>query len=167
MKIILMMAITADGKIAKDSNQFANWTSPEDKKMFAKISKECGVILMGENTFNTFPAPLKDRLNVVFSEKENISEVEGLKWVKGDPKKVLAELEEMGYQKALLGGGSFLNSLFAKDNLIDEIILTIEPKVFGSGLSLFNTDLEMKLKLMNLESINENTVMLHYQVIKE
>jgi len=159
------MAITADGKIAKDSNQFANWTSLEDKKLFAKTSKKCGVVLMGENTFRTFPSPLKERLNVVFSEKKGNLEIEGVKWVNGEPVKVLEELEGLGYKSAILGGGSFLNSLFLKKGLINEIMLTVEPKIFGSGLSLFNQDLNANLKLINTEKINENSVLLHYEVI--
>lgn len=165
MKVIMMMAITADGKIAKDSAQFADWTSREDKKLFAKTSRECGIVLMGENTFKTFPAPLKERLNVVFSEKENNLEMEGVKWVKGEPEKVLAELESLGYEKILLGGGAFLNSLFLEKKLINEIMLTVEPKIFGAGLSLFNRDLDADLKLLNVEKINENSVLLHYAVL--
>jgi len=163
--VTLMMAITADGKIAKDKKQFANWTSREDKKLFVEISKQHGVIMMGKNTFATFPAPLKERLNVVFSEEINPPVIEGVKWVNGEPEVVLQELEEMGYKAALLGGGSNLNSLFLKHQLISEIILTIEPKIFGTGLSLFAQDLEADLKLLDFKKLNENTLMLKYQVI--
>lgn len=158
------MAMTVDGKIAKDKTQFADWTSREDKKLFVEISKAHGVIMMGENTFNTFPAPLKERLNVVFSETDHEAR-EGVKWVKGDPEKVLEELEALGYKSALLGGGSFLNSLFLEKKLISEIILTVEPKIFGTGLSLFNKDLNADLKLLEVKNLNENTLMLHYQVV--
>lgn len=161
----MMMAITVDGKIAKDKTQFADWTSREDKKLFVEISKSHGVILMGENTFRTFPAPLKERLNVVFSENDNPEEIAGVKWVKGEPEKTLIELEKMGYKSALLGGGSFLNSLFLEKKLITEIILTVEPKIFGTGLSLFNKDLDANLKLLEIRNLNDNTLMLHYQVI--
>lgn len=163
--VTMIMAITADGKIAKDKAQLANWTSREDKKLFVEVSKAHGVIMMGENTFKTFPAPLKDRLNVVFSQVENQPLLEGVKWVKGEPEKVLNELEQMGYKSALLGGGSFLNSLFLEKKLISEIILTIEPKIFGAGLSLFNRDLDANLKLLEFKNLNDNTVMLRYQVI--
>lgn len=161
----MMMAMTADGKIAKDKTQFADWTSREDKKLFVELSKSCGVIMMGENTFNTFPAPLKERLNVVFTEDLNKPETPGVKWVSGEPKLVLEELEKMGYTSVLLGGGSFLNSLFLEKKLISEIVLTIEPKIFGAGLSLFNKDLDADLKLLEIKNLNENTVMLHYQVL--
>ncbi|PJA88044.1 MAG: hypothetical protein CO140_01000, partial [Candidatus Moranbacteria bacterium CG_4_9_14_3_um_filter_40_7] len=83
MKIIMIMAMTLDGKIAKSSDHFPDWTSKEDKKYFAKVSKEAGVVIMGDKTFFTFPAPLKDRLNVVFTLEENPKPVAGVKWVKG------------------------------------------------------------------------------------
>ena len=162
--VTMMMAMTVDGKIAKDKTQFADWTSREDKKLFVEISLAHGVIMMGENTFNTFPAPLKDRLNVVFSEVDNEPR-KGVKWVKGEPEKVLEELEALGYKSALLGGGSFLNSLFLEKKLISEIILTVEPKIFGTGLSLFNKDLNANLKLLEVKNLNDDTLMLRYRVI--
>ena len=162
----MIMAVTADGKIAKDKNQLANWTSKADKQLFVQTSRDFGMIMMGETTFRTFPSPLKDRLNVVFSEKIDLEEIPGVKWVKGDPAEVLLELEKMGYTKALLGGGSFMNSLFLKNNLIDEIILTVEPKIFGAGLALFNTDFDVNLELLAAEKIGDNSVMLKYKVLK-
>lgn len=167
MKVIMMMAISIDGKIAKDKNQLANWTSKEDKKKFIEVSKDCGAILMGENTFNTFPTPLKNRLNVVFTKNlENKTEINDVKWVTGDIKTVLNDLEKMSYTKVLLGGGSYLNSLFLQENLIDEIMISVEPKIFGSGLSLFNLEKDLDLKLLECSKLNENTIFIHYKVKK-
>ena len=160
-----MMAITLDGKIAKHDKHFPDWTSKEDKKLFAKISREHGVVMMGDKTFATFPAPLPGRLNVVFTLEKNPPEIEGVKWVTGEPKPVLEELEKMGYKSALLGGGAFLNSLFLEKKLISEIILTIEPKIFGDGLSLFNKNFDVNLKLEEMEKINDDAIMVKYKVI--
>ena len=159
-----MMAITADGKIAKSSNHFPDWTSREDKKIFAEISKKHGVVIMGEKTFNTFPAPLKNRLNVVFTMEKNPPKTENVKWVSGEPKNVLSELENMGYKSAILGGGSYLNTLFLKNKLIDELIITVEPKIFGDGLGLFGGDFNINLKLQEVKKINDNSIMLKYKV---
>jgi len=158
------MAMTLDGKIAKNSEHFPDWTSREDKKLFAEISKSHGVVLMGEKTFATFPAPLKDRLNVVFTLNENSPEIPGVKWMTGDVKKALEELEKLGYASVLLGGGAYLNSLFLKKKLIDEIIVTIEPKIFGSGISLFSGEYDVDLELLEMKKINKNTLMLRYRV---
>lgn len=160
----MMMAMTADGKIAKDKTQFADWTSREDKKLFVEVSKAHGVIMMGENTFRTFPQPLPGRLNVVFSQADNLPATEGVKWVKGEPEAVLTELEQLGYKSALLGGGAQINSLFLAHKLISEIILTVEPKIFGSGLSLFSQDLNADLELLEVKNLNANTLMLRYRV---
>ena len=166
MKIILMMAMTADGKIAKTSDHFPDWTSKEDKKYFFETTKKHGVILMGEKTFKTFPKPLPGRLNVVFTLEKNPPEIEGVKWVSGEPEKVLEELEKMGYKSAILGGGAYLNTQFLKKKLIDEIWLTIEPKIFGDGLGVFGGDFNQDLKMISLEKINENSVVSKYQVLK-
>ncbi|HNV12276.1 MAG TPA: dihydrofolate reductase family protein [bacterium] len=162
--VTLIMASSLDGKIAKNKDHFANWTSKEDKQVFIQTSKDFGMIMMGYNTFKTFPKPLKNRLNVVFSEntEENI---DGVKWVKGEPEKVLEELEKMGFKKALLGGGTGLNTLFLQKKLINEIILTVEPKIFGSGLSLFNDDFDINLELLELKKINDNSYLVRYKVV--
>jgi len=89
----MVMAMTLDGKIAKTSNHFPDWTSREDKKYFARVSKEARVVIMGDKTFATFPSPLKERLNVVFTLEENPKEIEGVKWVKGEPEDVLKEIK--------------------------------------------------------------------------
>lgn len=160
-----MMAVTADGKIAKSSDHFPDWTSPEDKKMFAEVTKEHGVVIMGDKTFFTFPNPLPGRLNVVFTLDKNAAKKENVKWVTGDPKKVLEDLEKEGYKSAILGGGTYMNSQFLKRDLIDEIWLTIEPKIFGDGLGVFGGDFDAELKLLSVEKINDNSVVLKYKVL--
>jgi len=165
MKVIMMMAMTLDGKIAKSSDHFPDWTSKEDKKLFAKTSKEAGVVIMGDKTFFTFPAPLKERLNVVFSLEEKPKVIEGVKWVKGEPEIVVKELEGLGYKSAILGGGAFINGLFLEHKLINEIWITVEPKLFGDGLPLFRGDFDVDLKLNSAEKINDNSVVLKYEVL--
>lgn len=193
MKIILMMAMTVDGKIAKTSDHFPDWTSREDKKLFADTTKKHGVIIMGEKTFYTLapkpkkntannstdkienqssfgagqalPKPLPDRLNVVFTLQKNLPEIENVKWVLGEPKKVLRELESLGYKSAILGGGANLNAQFLKKKLIDEIWITIEPKIFGDGLGIFAGDFDQNLKLISFEKINENSIVVKYKIV--
>jgi len=168
MKVILMMATTLDGKIAKTSHHFPSWTSPEDKKLFSRISKRSGVVLMGDKTFFTLKNPLKDRINVVFTLEKNLPSQKGVRWVTGDPGKVLADLKKEGFQTVVLGGGANLNSLFLKKKLINEIILTIEPKIFGQGISLFEgefeTDFEVDLELLKIEKLNQNSLAHYYKV---
>lgn len=166
MKVVMVMATTLDGKIAKHAGHFPNWTSKEDKQMFAKYSKQCGVIILGKKTFDTLPSPLKERLNVVFTREKNLPQIEGVRWVSGEPEDVLRELEKEGYKEVILGGGATINDLFLEKKLIDEIMMTVEPKIFGAGLSLFSKPHEADLELIEMKKINNNSILLRYKVIK-
>lgn len=55
-----------------------------------------------------------------------------------DPATVLQTLYKRGVKKVLLEGGGKTNWEFLKRCLVDEIILTITPYVFGNGVSLID-----------------------------
>ena len=76
-------------------------------------------------------------------------------------------LEKEGFSHVILAGGSLVNSLFAEENLIDEVIVTISPKIFGYGLSLFSEEISMDLELEEIKKIGKNLVYLRYSVLKK
>lgn len=162
------MAITADGKIAKSDQELINWTSPEDKKYFVEQTKQAGVLIMGEKTFATIKKPLKNRLNIILTfepeKKQNIPDI--LEFTNKPPKEILENLKKRNFNTCVIAGGATINTLFLKENLIDEIHLTIEPIIFGQGLNLFTENFTQKLTLMSAEKINQNSLLLKYQVIK-
>ena len=57
-------------------------------------------------------------------------------------------------------------SLFAEEKLIDEIVVTISPKIFGCGLSLFLQEVSMELELESVDTLGRNLVCLKYRVDK-
>jgi len=163
------MAATIDGKIAKHATQFANWTSKADKKIFVAETKKAGVIIMGETTYDTIGRPLPGRLNVVLSlepaKREHIPD--SLEFTNKSPQEILAGLAGRGFETAILGGGATINGLFLKENLIDEIWLTIEPKIFGDGISLFKgADTDLNLNLLSVEKIDADVLQARYKIIK-
>lgn len=169
MKTILMMAITIDGKIAKYKDHPANWTSKADKKMFMQESKNIGVIIMGKTTYNTINRPLPNRLNIVLDFNPDISQnIPGLlEFTNKQPKDLLQELSQRNFNSVIIGGGTTINSLFLKENLIDELWLTIEPKIFGDGLSLFSgLNLDLNLELISVNNLDTNVIQVKYKVIK-
>jgi dihydrofolate reductase len=167
MNVTLLMALTLDGKIAKDSNHYPDWTGTEDKKLFAEISKKAGVVLMGSKTFDTFGSPLPNRKNIVLTRNKNrISEWDNLVYTDKGPSEILKDLEKEGYPDVILAGGAIINSLFAKENLIDEVIVSISPKIFGRGISLFTEDISLDLELKDVKRVGADLVCLKYKVIK-
>lgn len=161
------MAITLDGKIAKNSDHFPDWTGKADKKFFMEQTKKAGCLIMGSKTFDTIGRPLPGRKNIIVTRSpDRVSEWENLEFTHKKPVEILKSLEKEGFKEAILGGGAQINSLFAKENLIDELLLTISPLVFGEGIGLFAEDLEMKLELQELTTLDDNLVCVRYKVLK-
>ena len=165
MKVILMMAMTLDGKIAKNDNHFPDWTGSADKKLFVKITKKAGVMIMGSKTFDAIGKPLPGRKNIVMTRDRSRRSV-GTELIFTDqsPASILENLGKMGYVEVVLAGGSIVNSLFARDQLIDEIIITVAPRVFGTGISFFADEMDQQLELIAVETLGDDCVLLHYRV---
>lgn len=167
MKVTLVMAMTLDGKIGKSPNHFPDWTGKEDKKLFVKLTKDAGVVIMGSKTFDTIGFPLPDRKNIIMTrDKHRKSEWDNLIYTDNSPKEIVENLEKEGYTNAVLAGGAMVNSLFAEANLIDEMIITISPKIFGYGISLFTEEISMELELKEVTQFAQNLVYLRYSVLK-
>lgn len=167
MKKILMMAITVDGKIAKHTAHAATWTSKADKKIFVEETKKAGVIIMGQVTYDTIGRPLPGRLNIVMNPEPAIDKnIPGtLEFTNKQPKELLAELESRGFGAVIIGGGASINGLFLSQGYIDEVWLTVEPKIFGTGLPLFNNaDVNLDLELIESLKLDENVLQLRYRV---
>ncbi len=166
MKVTLIMALTLDGKIGKSPDHFPDWTGKQDKKLFAELSKQAGVVMMGSKTFDTIGKPLPGRKNVILTRRQNRKSAwDNLVYTSQDPGNILKELENEGYSEAILAGGALINSLFAREHLIDEIIVTISPKIFGTGLSLFAEAINMELELLELHKLGSRQVCLKYRVL--
>ncbi len=167
MKIILLMAVTADGMIARNSMELIDWTGKADKKYFIHITREAGAMIMGSKTFDTIGKVLPGRKNIVMTrDKTRTSQASNLIFTSQTPKEIIKDLEAQGFESAALIGGSTVNTVFIKENLIDEIHVTIVPRLFGKGLSLFNEIVDTRLELMDMEKIDRGHVLLKYRVKK-
>ena len=103
-------------------------------------------MIFGRMTFETLPGVLPGRLHVVMSRSasEWDERKENLVYTSKKPAEIIAKLKSIGFENPIVAGGAIINSLFAKEQLIDEIILTISPKIFGAGLGIFQPDIEME-----------------------
>lgn len=170
MKVTLMMVMTADGFIAKNPNQTStDWTSSADKEIFIERTKEAGVIIMGLTTYQTIGKPLPGRLNMIMTLEpdKSLNIPDKLEYTNTPPEKLLKELENRGFKEVILGGGTTINSLFLNAGLVDEIQITIEPLLFGGGLTLFkNLDLNQKLELVEIKNLGNSVINLRYKLLK-
>lgn len=161
LKKIIIAAITLDGKIAKNADHNADWTSKEDKNFFRAETKKAGVVIFGSKTYETIGHPMPDRLNIIMTREPKKytkkQKKDFLEFTSDSPPNILNNLMKRGYKNVVIGGGNAIYSLFLQMKLVDEIYLTIAPKIFGQGINLFK-DInmnEINLKLISLEKLNE------------
>lgn len=166
MKVTLLMALTADGKIGKDAAHFPDWSGKEDKRRFKQITLEAGAIIMGSATYATIGRPLPGRKNIVLTRKsDRCSNQDNLVFTNQKPAEILKDLAAEGFDHVILIGGAQINYLFAREGLIDEMILTYCPKIFGTGLGVFSAEISLNLDLLSVEQLDENVVCVHYKVL--
>ncbi len=167
---IAIAAMTVDGKIATRSGEFTGWTSKEDKDVLHRILDDADAVIAGRTTYESAKKPLSKRNCIVFTHSagnaaglRNVSE----KCLFCDPQKadIKRIIQEAGYKKIVVLGGTQTYTYCLRNNMLDEIYLTIEPIVFGKGLSLFEdkaADIR-KLTFISLKKLNKNaSILLHY-----
>jgi dihydrofolate reductase len=172
MKTILIFVSSLDGKITRWGNPFIrSWSSKSDQEHFDAIWKDTHVIIMGSGTYDPDPVkPLSHHLFIVLTrqpERYKSQEVPGrLEFTDVPPLLLIKRF--IKEDKVLIVGGAKIAALFLKAQLIDELWLTIEPRIFGMGPNFVNDEkLDLELKLLSCEQANEQgTLILKYQVLK-
>jgi len=165
MDVIMLMAATVDGKIARNSSELVDWTGKADKQYFVEVTRKAGVMIMGSKTFDTIGRALPDRKNIVMTrDNTRKSHEHNLVFTDQAPAEILAGLEAEGYTQVALIGGAAVNSLFARANLVTHIHLTLVPRIFGAGLSLFNREMDRALTLVDTRKMHNGHLLLIYKV---
>lgn len=174
MKVICVFVATLDGKITKWSDPHVrDWTSQEDQKYYKRIWNDFDLIVMGSNTYIAEKfAPSRKRLLLVMTRhpsKYKQYEAPGqIEFTDQSPEDVVMEYQQKGYKNMIMAGGPHLATFFFQKKLIDELWLTIEPKIFGTGGNLvIEEKLDVDLRLLNIEKVNEKgTLITKYAVLR-
>lgn len=174
MKVLLIAALSLNGKIAQATNQSSlEWTSKEDTAFFIEKTKESGTVIMGQRTFETIGRPLKGRRLIVLTQDaslkaKNVGADENgtrLEFVEEAPVDLIRRLESEGVASVVIGGGSFVYSSFLRDKLVTDLFLSMEPILFGNGIPLAESFEDVKLRFVASKQLGEQTVLLHYEVV--
>jgi dihydrofolate reductase len=168
MKVVLYMASTVNGFIAKGSNE-TPWSNEEWKSYIEKV-QEFGCIIIGRKTYDIMKKydkfnNIKNPFTIVLSNQDITEKSSNFAFVK-TTEVALSELKKKGFKKVLVAGGGEINSLFLQQNLISEMYLDIEPFIFGKGINLFKEcDFEAKLELISTKQLSKDTIQLYYKII--
>ena len=168
MKVILYMAISANGIIAK-SDDDTSWISKEEWDSYSLAVRTAGCLIVGCRTYHILTkqpefAEFKDVKLVAVSQEDFITLTPD-HLIAHSPKEALEILKD--FKEVVVAGGGALNASFMEENLIDEIFIDIEPIILGKGIPLFrDKDFERNLKLVGQKKISESEIQLHYAVFK-
>lgn len=169
MKTIFFCAQTLNAKIAHGHDELVDWTSPEDKRFFNEETKKCGVVVMGHSTHKTIGRALPRRLNIVMTRSPDPAKQKPgeLEFTDATPETIVRDLENRGFQNVAVIGGAQVFTQFLEAGLADELAITIEPKIFGTGVNLFaDMGHDVSLELIETRNLNPHAVLLHYRVIR-
>lgn len=174
MKKILVFVATLDGKITHwGDSHVRKWSSQADKDYFKKVWDDSPLTVMGSSTFDADPIkPTPEHHLIVMTRtpaKYKDHEVIGqLEFTDQSPAQLVAHYKKEGFKQMTVVGGAHVATSFLKENLIDEVWLTIEPKIFGTGGNFVITEnLDIELKLLRVEKVNtRGTLITKYAVIK-
>ena len=168
MKVILYMAISLNGMIAK-SDDDASWISKEEWDGYSLAVRTAGNLIVGHRTYGILTkqpefSEFKD-VKLVVVAQENCQTLAPNHLVAHSPKEALKLLSD--FEQIVVAGGGALNASFVEENLIDEVYIDIEPIILGQGIPLFrDKDFERNLKFIGQKKISDNETQLHYEVIK-
>ncbi len=127
---------TIDGKVAVKKPGYWPIGSKLDYEILLELRAYADCLIHGKNLYHEFGSITKSSLNKQdFKDlRKKLGKDPELPFIVGsrDLKKLSKDLYEKGYRNILIEGGPTLLGSFLKMNLIDEIFLTIAPKIYGT-----------------------------------
>ncbi len=167
MKVLLYMAVTPNGLIAKEDDD-VSWVSKHSWKSYLDTVKKVGCVIIGRRTYELMPETefIAGCRYIVFTHNRKLPKKSpDVHFTDKNPKSVLDALENEGIKEVCICGGGKLNGAFMKEKLVDELFLDVEPNVFGVGIPLFGAvRFDAKLELIDVKKLSRNELQLHYRV---
>lgn len=177
-KLVYYVATSIDHFIAREDGSFDDFLS-EGHHITDYIDslQQYDTVLMGKHTYEVAyqyglkagdPSPTYPHMmQYVFSQSMEVYNHPQLKVIKDDASQFVNNLkQEDGGTIYLCGGGKFAGYLLAHQ-LIDEIILKVNPIILGSGIPVFGAfNRVLNTELLDTKIYNNGVVFLHYALKK-
>lgn len=173
-KIKYYVATTVDGFISHEDGSWDGFVAEGDHVQdFLDSYSWFSTVLMGRKTYQvaldmevTNPYPTLEQY--VFSRSLTESPDENVALIRDDMLETVKDLKARdGKPIWLCGGGGLATQIFSA-GLIDEIILKLNPVVFGKGIPMFHGDIPTtSLKLKDQKVYDNGVILLFYDVLKK
>jgi dihydrofolate reductase len=166
------VTVSLDGFLAREDevmDWLSNYTAPlETPYDYAPFYKTVSAVVMGRKTYDKVLSfgqyAYQGKPGLVLSRNVDFQvKISGVESVTSNWKEKLDAIKASVEGRVWLVGGGEVANLFAKENLLDEIILTIIPETIGTGIPwLGNTPLSAGWVLSEHYISKNNVVQLVY-----
>ena len=166
-----LAVVTIDGKIARNDSHYVDWSSREDKRFLKEELDASDVIIIGRKTFDTLRKRSRkisrSRRYIVLTHRvKKIIEHNNVLYCNTDTVSLDGIIRERKYRRVSVLGGAHVYQAMLKMGLLNEFYITIEPIVFGRGISLLpDSTVKRTWKLASARRLNRSgTLLLHYNI---
>lgn len=171
MKTIIYVATSLDGFIAKKDGDIKWLVEDPSYTYYSKFIKKVGVILMGKNSYEKVLSfgidwPYPDAISYVFTHDKTCEDTDIIKFTDEDIVSFMKNLKLDKDKYVWLMGGADLFAQFMEHNLVDELIIGMQPILLGDGIPLFSKGTEKKLELKKIDSYDKGSIQVHYKILK-
>lgn len=170
MQTTLFLSVSIDGFIA-DPNGIPNFPAGawED---WCSLVNDADNVIAGRSSFeqlkdDAMASVLHPRHKIVLSTRD--IDLAGSGWQQArSPAQALEMLNNAGVDEAIIGGGRAVAHSFMREQLVDHVVIDLQPVVFGTGVPMFGDVLDLtRLKLVDSRALNDNALRLRYQVVRD
>jgi dihydrofolate reductase len=170
-KLILYIATSLDGYIAKPNDDLSFLSVVEQEGQdygYADFIDTVDAVIVGRKTYDKvlsmgvyFPHADKDAYIITRTPRPAIGNV---KFYTGNLKALVENLKAQQGKHIFCDGGAEIVNELLKEQLFDELIISVIPTLVGSGTKLFNDGRpEQKLELVSVKSFEKGLTQLHYK----
>lgn len=170
-KVILYIAMSLDGYIAREDNDISWLDSVEDSDEdygYGNFIQDIDTVIMGRKTYEIVISfgtefPHKGKKCYVISRTKTGHE-EGVEYYSESLEGLIADLKNKEGKNIFIDGGAEIVNELLKSNLIDEFVISIVPVLLGSGIRLFKDGSpELRIELISSKQFKTGLVQLWYQ----
>lgn len=170
-KVILYIATSLDGYIAQPNDDLSFLSIVEQEGQdygYADFVKTVDAVIVGRKTYDKvismgfdFPHADKDTYIITRTPRSSIGSI---KFYTGDLKPLVDRLKSENGKNIFCDGGAEIVNELLKDDLIDEIIISVIPILVGNGTKLFKDGRPvLKLELVSTKQFDKGLTQLHYK----
>ena len=168
MKTTLFLTVSIDGLIA---NQDGIPLFPDGAwEAWCSFVNDKNNVIAGRNSYEQLAddemANLLNPTHKIVLSSQDLQLADSSWQHAKSPSEALEILRKVGVDEAIIGGGRAVAQSFMKDQLVDYIVIDLQPVAFGLGTPVFGDLVDIaRLKLVDSKKLNDDAIRIRYQVL--